>query len=282
MKNKKIVIILSILVLCILSLIITLKLTTKSKEGTVIATSKIGDITDNDMNEYITTLENTFGQKIDTNLLKKEDKQLIINEIVNNKVILNKAKKSKIKSSKVYKEKVKQLEDALLKEMFLQELVNKNITEEKIKERYDEVNSVLKDKKEYKVKHIVVKTEEEIKQVIKELRKDTFEEVAEKYSIDDSKNVGGDLGYVIEGQTVKEFDDVLKQQPVNKLSEPFKTQFGWHVLIKEDERNATIADFESTKSSVKDALIRDFMREYGLNNIKDLNIVVLDGETVSK
>lgn len=277
MKNKKIVIILSILVLCILSLVITLKLTRNDiKDGKTIATSKIGDITDKDMDEYIKTLENTFGQKIDTASLKKEDKQLIINEIVNNKVILNKARKSKIKNSKVYKEKVKQLEDVLLKEMFLQELVNKNITEEKIKERYDEVNSVLKDKKEYKVKHIVVKTEEEIKQVIKELKKDTFEEVAEKYSIDDSKNVGGDLGYVIEGQTVKEFDDVLKQQPINKLSEPFKTQFGWHVLIKEDERNATIADFESTKNSVKDALIRDFMREYGLNNIKDLNIVVLD------
>ena len=277
MKNKKIVIILSILVLCILSLVITLKLTRNDiKDGKTIATSKIGDITDKDMDEYIKTLENTFGQKIDTASLKKEDKQLIINEIVNNKVILNKARKSKIKNSKVYKEKVRQLEDVLLKEMFLQELVNKNITEEKIKERYDEVNSVLKDKKEYKVKHIVVKTEEEIKQVIKELKKDTFEEVAEKYSIDDSKNVGGDLGYVIEGQTVKEFDDVLKQQPINKLSEPFKTQFGWHVLIKEDERNATIADFESTKNSVKDALIRDFMREYGLNNIKDLNIVVLD------
>ena len=277
MKNKKIVIILSILVLCILSLVITLKLTRNDiKDGKTIATSKIGDITDKDMDEYIKTLENTFGQKIDTASLKKEDKQLIINEIVNNKVILNKARKSKIKSSKVYKEKVRQLEDVLLKEMFLQELVSKNITEEKIKERYDEVNSVLKDKKEYKVKHIVVKTEEEIKQVIKELKKDTFEEVAEKYSIDDSKNVGGDLGYVIEGQTVKEFDDVLKQQPINKLSEPFKTQFGWHVLIKEDERNATIADFESTKNSVKDALIRDFMREYGLNNIKDLNIVVLD------
>ena len=75
---------------------------------------------------------------------------------------------------------IKQFEDNLLKELFLQDLINKNITEEAIKARYNEVNEVLKDKKEFKVKHIVVKTEEEINKVIKELKRNTFEEVAEK------------------------------------------------------------------------------------------------------
>ena len=202
--------------------------------------------------------------------------ELIINEIVNNKIILNKAKKSGIQNTKEYKERIKQIEDNLLKELFLQDLINKNITEETIKARYDEVNEVLKDKKEFKVKHIVVKTEEEIKKVIRELKRNTFEEVAEKYSIDSSKSTGGDLGYVIEGQTVKEFDEVLQKQPLNELSEPFKTQFGWHVLIKEDERKATIADYEQTKNTVRDALVRDFMRNYGLENIKDVNITILN------
>ena len=117
---------------------------------------------------------------------------------------------------------------------------------------------------------------EEIKKVIRELKRNTFEEVAEKYSIDSSKSTGGDLGYVIEGQTVKEFDEVLQKQPLNELSEPFKTQFGWHVLIKEDERKATIADYEQTKNTVRDALVRDFMRNYGLENIKDVNITILN------
>lgn len=283
MKNKKVLIatLVSSLAIVVICLVLVLSKNFINKEGSangveIIAKSKVGNITTGDVNNYISTLEKTFGQKIDTSNLKDEEMELIINEIVNNKIILNKAKKSGIQNTKEYKERIKQIEDNLLKELFLQDLINKNITEETIKARYDEVNEVLKDKKEFKVKHIVVKTEEEIKKVIRELKRNTFEEVAEKYSIDSSKSTGGDLGYVIEGQTVKEFDEVLQKQPLNELSEPFKTQFGWHVLIKEDERKATIADYEQTKNTVRDALVRDFMRNYGLENIKDVNITILN------
>jgi len=247
-----------------------------SKGSQVVAKSKVGNITIDDVESYIKNLEKTFGQKIDVNSLKKEEKELIVNEIVNNRVILSKAKKSGIKNDKEYKNKVKELEENLLKETFLQKLIAQNITEKDIRQRYDEVNEILKGKKEYKVKHIVVKTKAEILAAIKELKNKTFEEVAEKYSIDSSKENGGDLGYLIDGQTVKEFNDVVKKQPKNKLSEPFETQFGWHVLIKEDERDATIAKYEDTRNNVREALVRDFIRDYSLNNIRDMNIVILD------
>lgn len=282
MKNKKILsIILSIILVIVIcfTILFSKKMINKknnSNNNQIIATTNVGNVTTEDVKDYLGTLEKTFGQKIEFESLKSEEKELIVNEIVNNKVILNKAKKSNIKNTEIYKERIKDLEDSILKEIFLQDLINKNITEELIKSRYDEVNKVLKDKKEYKVKHIVVKTKEDILNAVKELKHSTFEEVAEKYSIDSSKDIGGDLGYVIDGQIVKEFNDVLKTQPINKLSEPFETQFGWHVLIKEEERQATISDYETTKNTVREALVRDFMRDYGLENIKDTNIVILN------
>ena len=242
----------------------------------VIAKSKVGNVTNKDVESYLSNLEKTFGQKINFDSLKPEEKKLIIDEIVNNKVILSKARKSPIKNSVAYKEKIKELEDGLLREMFLQDVINKNISENDIKKRYDDINKILEGKMEYKVRHILVKTKPEILKVVKELKTKTFEEVAEKYSIDSSKSNGGDLGYIIDGQTVKEFNDVLKAQPKNKLSEPFETQFGWHVLIKEDERKATISSYENSKNTVRDALVRDFLRDYSLENIKDVNIIILD------
>jgi parvulin-like peptidyl-prolyl isomerase len=160
-----------------------------------------------------------------------------------------------------------------LKELFLERLIKENVTDEVVKERYDEQVAFLTGKREYKIRHIVVKTEDEIKKIISELRTNTFEKLAEKYSIDTSKENGGDLGYIVEGQTVKEFEDNIKEQPINKMTKPFQTTYGWHIAIKEDEREAVIPTFEDSKDSIKANLITEFVKKYSQNNLKDSNIL---------
>ena len=279
MTKKKIIIssiLLILIVLCITTTIIIKKNSKKVDSSTVVATSKVGNVTVKDIQDYVNNIQQFFGQNIDINELKKEEKELIVNEIVNNKVILKKALDSGIENTQEYKEKLEAFKNNLAKELFLEKLVNENIKEEDIRARYDEVNKILENKKEYKVKHILVKTKPEIDKVVKELKNNTFEDLAEKYSIDTSKNNGGDLGYVVEGQTVPEFDEVLKKQPLNKLSEPFETQFGWHILIKEDERKATIKDYEGEKELIRNTLTRDFIRNYSLKNLEGMDIKILD------
>ena len=279
MTKKKIIvscILLILIVLCVSTTIIIKKNNKKVDSSTVIATSKVGDVTIKDVQDYINNIQQFFGQNIDVNNLKKEEKELIVNEIVNNKVILKKAIDSGIENTQEYKEKLEAFKNNLAKELFLEKLVSENIKEEDIRARYDEVNKILENKKEYKVKHILVKTKPEIEKVVRELKNNTFEDLAEKYSIDTSKDNGGDLGYVVEGQTVPEFDEVLKKQPLNKLSEPFETQFGWHILIKEDERKATIKDYEEEKELIRNTLTRDFIRDYSLKNLEGMDIKILN------
>ena len=279
MTKKKIIvscILLILIVLCVSTTIIMKKNNKKVDSSTVIATSKVGDVTIKDVQDYINNIQQFFGQNIDVNNLKKEEKELIVNEIVNNKVILKKAIDSGVENTQEYKEKLEAFKNNLAKELFLEKLVNENIKEEDIRARYDEVNKILENKKEYKVKHILVKTKPEIEKVVRELKNNTFEDLAEKYSIDTSKDNGGDLGYVVEGQTVPEFDEVLKKQPLNKLSEPFETQFGWHILIKEDERKATIKDYEEEKELIRNTLTRDFIRDYSLKNLEGMDIKILN------
>lgn len=275
-KNIIIGSIISVLILlCVVVAVVVNRNNKITDFNTVIATSDAGNVTLKDINDYINNVQQLFGQTIDINNLKKEEKELIINEIINNKIILEKAKKSGVENTEEYKTQIRNFENNLAKELFLNELIDKNITEEKIRARYDEVNKILENKKEYKVKHILVKTKQEIEKVVKELKNSTFEDLAEKYSIDSSKDNGGDLGYVVEGQTVPEFDAVLKKQPLKKLSEPFETQFGWHILIKEEERKATIRDYEEEKELIRNALTRDFIRDYSLKNLEGINIKIL-------
>ncbi len=273
---KKKIIILIIAVLFILLGLETFILIKKNKKplnnDEVFATYKGGIIYVKDIKDYIKKLENTFNQKIDINNLKPEEKKIIVDEIISGRIILESAKNSNISKSEEYKNKLKETEELLLKDMFLQSLIAKNITEETIKNKYEEVKKLVEGKKEYKVKQIVVKTKEDIQKVVKELKTKTFEEVAKKYAIDAGKENGGNLGYVLEGQTIPEFEKVLKEQPLNKLSEPFETKMGWHVLIKEDERDANVPDFDKTKDIIKTSLTTEFIRQYSLDNLKDQNI----------
>ncbi len=273
---KKKIIILIIAVLFILLGLETFILIKKNKKplnnDEVFATYKGGIVYVKDVKDYIKKLENTFNQKIDINNLKPEEKKIIVDEIISGRIILESAKNSNISKSEEYKNKLKETEELLLKDMFLQSLIAKNITEETIKNKYEEVKKLVEGKKEYKVKQIVVKTKEDIQKVVKELKTKTFEEVAKKYAIDAGKENGGNLGYVLEGQTIPEFEKVLKEQPLNKLSEPFETKMGWHVLIKEDERDANVPDFDKTKDIIKTSLTTEFIRQYSLDNLKDKNI----------
>lgn len=85
--------------------------------------------------------------------------------------------------------------------------------------------------KSVKACHILVDTKEQADMIKAKLDSgECFETIAKKYSKCPSKDVGGDLGYFEKGQMVKEFEDAAFELPVGKISEPVKTQFGWHII----------------------------------------------------
>lgn len=109
-----------------------------------------------------------------------------------------------------------------------------------------------------KARHILLETEKEAEEVIKELKAGAdFAELAKKKSIEPAAATsGGDLGYFSRGQMVTEFEEAAYNQNVGEISaKPVKTSFGYHVILVEDHRQAVIPDYEKVKESVKkDAL----------------------------
>lgn len=88
-------------------------------------------------------------------------------------------------------------------------------------------------------RHILVETEAEIREVKDRLDAgEDFAAVAAEVSLDTSnKDDGGDLGFFPRGAMVSEFEDVAFSTPVGEVSEPFQTQFGWHVLQVLEKEN---------------------------------------------
>ena len=107
---------------------------------------------------------------------------------------------------------------------------------------------------EYKVRHILIKpdpmtSDREVKKKLFELRDkisnvDEFAENAKKYSVDlVSAYNGGDLNWQRPKNLVPEFASIMEKTPLNTISDPFSTQFGWHILLVENKR--TVDDAQS-------------------------------------
>ena len=110
---------------------------------------------------------------------------------------------------------------------------------------------------EYKVRHIlltpnVMSSSEKIKERLTELKNeitdlDDFILHAKKFSDDEASGYkGGDLGYQRPNALVKEFADIMKNTPLKKISDPFQSRFGWHILYVENIRSV-----DDTKSLVR-------------------------------
>lgn len=88
-----------------------------------------------------------------------------------------------------------------------------------------------------KASHILVDTKEEADLIKARVESGgSFESLAKKYSKCPSGQDGGDLGYFKRRQMVREFEDAAFNLPVGKVSEPVRTQFGWHVIKVYDKR----------------------------------------------
>ena len=117
------------------------------------------------------------------------------------------------------------------------------------------------------VQHILFKTVgktdaevEEIRKkaedVLKQARKTgKFEDLAKKYSEDVSKEKGGDLGWIVQGQTVPEFEKAAFGLPKGAISDLIRTQYGFHIIKVLDRETAHTKPFEEVKDSIRAPLV---------------------------
>lgn len=86
--------------------------------------------------------------------------------------------------------------------------------------------------------HLLVETEEEAKNLKQEIEQGkSFADAAREVSLCPSGQEGGDLGYFGKGMMVKEFEDAAFSMKVGEISDPIKTQFGWHLIQLTDRQD---------------------------------------------
>lgn len=143
------------------------------------------------------------------------------------------------------------------------------VSDEALHKEYDSIKAQLGDK-EYKVRHILVENEADAKDIIAQLQKgEKFEKLAERSKDTGSKINGGDLDWNAPANFVKPFADAVVSTPKGKFTAtPVQTQFGWHVIMVEDIRDAKIPPFDEVKPQLAQRMQGQIVEAY----VKELRV----------
>ncbi|WP_273124033.1 foldase protein PrsA [Bacillus weihaiensis] len=136
-----------------------------------------------------------------------------------------------------------------------------DVTEEELQTYFDENKESFAKTKQIKASHILVEDEDTANEVKDKLNAgQDFIELAQEYSTDTaSAESGGDLGYFGEGSMVAEFEEAAFSMKVDEVSEPVKTEYGYHIIKVTDIQEASEASFNESKEEITTILTDEKM-----------------------
>ncbi|MCG8559255.1 MAG: peptidylprolyl isomerase [Hyphomicrobiales bacterium] len=195
--------------------------------------------------------------------------RVLVEYLVENQLMAEAAEKDKLATGPVFEDRIKYYRRRALRDLYFDKHVRGTVTEADAKKLYDTQVASIKPEVELRARHILVKTEAEARDVVEKVhRGEDFAELAKTTSTGPSKTQGGDLGYFTKGQMVKEFEEAAFALKPGDVSEPVKTQFGWHVIKIEDKREKGAPPFDSVKDRIMAALVQQKTQET-IKNLRD-------------
>ncbi len=190
----------------------------------------------------------------------EDGRKKLVEELVNRELFLQWGVESGVdKQEDVQKEIRSKTEDAIRNYALKGVLDAVTVTSEDIKKYYDEHQDEFKIPESVRARHILVDSEDQAKQIVAELKGGLdFAEGAKKYSTCPSKEQGGDLGFFSAGQMVPEFEKAaFELANPGDLSEPVKTQFGWHIIKLEEKKPAGVAPLEEVREGLQQKVLME-------------------------
>jgi peptidyl-prolyl cis-trans isomerase C len=235
------------------------------KEDTVLARINGEKITMSEYNEQMKRLS-TFEK---AKYRGEEGHKEFLNELILRKLMLQNARKIELDKDSEVQKKIEILMRDVTERVLVETLIKREVwdkvvvTDKEAKAYYDEHEDEFKENEQIRIRHILVKTEEEARQIRQELEAGVdFARLAKDKSIDQkTAKLEGDLGYFERGRLLPEFEKSCFGLKVGEVSEVVKTKFGYHIIKLEDEKEASIKEFYEAKGEIKEQLIFDKQRE---------------------
>ena len=202
--------------------------------------------------------EEEIGASLPQGVTGDARREYLLTYLIDMVIVAQDAEVQGMSSSDEFKRRFLMARNKVLMELELRQHAKKSITEEAMRKVYDDAIKQLQTEEEVRARHILVAKEDEAKAIVADLKKGgSFEEIAKAKSIEPgAKESGGDLGYFTKEQMVPEFADAAFKLDKGALSDPVKSQFGWHVIKVEDKRKKPAPTYEQVKDQLESFVAR--------------------------
>ncbi|OLS01470.1 peptidylprolyl isomerase [Tissierella creatinophila] len=159
----------------------------------------------------------------------------------------------------------KDLKKEIEKNLSLKKLLEDDIkvTDEEIAKYYEENKANFTQEEQVNASHVLVETEDLAKEVREKLvAGEDIAKLAKEYSTDEgTKDNGGNLGFFGKGKMVESFDKAAFTLPIGEVSQPIKSEFGYHVIVVKEKKEAKTTSLEENKETIKQMLVDAKMPE---------------------
>lgn len=235
-------------------------------DNKVFATIGEKEITMDDLQAVLASLPPQHAQQ-----LSQQGIDAVVEEAINQELFYLEGKANEVDKTEAYKQELELIEKNLVRGFALNQILEKvEATDEELKKSYEEKKEFLVAPKKVKASHILVEDEAKAKELKAKLDTESFEELAKQNSICPSKERGGDLGFFQKGQMVPEFEQAAFSMKVDEISEPVKTQFGYHIIKVTDVEKESTQTFEQARAQLEQELLNQKRQQAYLDYVKSL------------
>lgn len=234
----------------------------------VLATVNDREITEQDVVEFLNQLDPQTAAQFRS----PEGMNQIATELVNQELLYLNALEIGLDKEENFLKELDKVKAASLKQYAINKMFAEiTIGEEDIAKFYEENQQYFQKPESAQASHILVDGEEEAEEILEEIKGDlSFEEAAGKYSKCPSKDNGGNLGEFQRGKMVPEFEEVAFSMEEGTISDPVKTQFGYHIIKLDYKKEAGTSPLEEVKGQIQQQLVMMKQQEKYLDKVEEL------------
>ncbi|MFZ2103774.1 MAG: peptidylprolyl isomerase [Roseiarcus sp.] len=231
-----------VLALGALGLLAALAATARA-ESKILAKVDGAAITEDDYNDALADIGPGLPEKLEG----PEREKYVLDYLIDLRLVAKQALADKLDGTADFARRLAYYHDKLAMEGLLTNVAKSATTEEAERKAYDEAAKAQPPEPEVHARHILLPTEEEAKAALARIKAgEDFAKVATELSKDPAGD-GGDLGWFTKDRMVPEFADAAFKLEPGQVSDPVKSQFGWHIIKVEGKRMKTFPPFEQVK-----------------------------------
>ena len=225
-------------------------------ENKILAIAAGNKITEKDLN----TIISRYPQEKRGELQNENKKKELLEQLISFELMNKFGKEIELDKTQEYKDAIENISKEVITSMAINKVLGDiTVTDEEVKKYYEDNKETFGQPATVSAKHILAETEEEIKKAKEEIvsGKLSFADAAMKYSMCPSNQQGGSLGEFSKGMMVPEFEEAAFAAEIGALSDPVKTQFGYHLIVVDAKNEASVKSFDEVKESVLKELLQE-------------------------